>query len=248
MPDGSLFDFKPNSVLHPLLKAFANHDKTGLDDVETDKYWQVDPDYLINAVKGFAIRRSGSTPSVTAGADRRQTAVPPQLISDQTKLADQLKDLFVTFRELSDAPTDARDPQARVPAAVTRLLSAASPAKPFAREDQDAVRVLLDGISKRLDASKPERVLNYLPMKPNSPGDPAITAQSVGRGRVIFVSTSANAEWTDFPNDPSYPQLMFELLDGSLRSRDAWMNLDRGRSPGHSGGSPRGVGADPDSK
>src|SRR5262249_18208119 len=47
-------------------------------------------------------------------------------------------------------------------------------------------------------------------------------------GRVVLVTTSANEEWTDFPHDPSYPQLLFELLDGSLRSRDAWMNLTVG--------------------
>jgi hypothetical protein len=149
----------------------------------------------------------------------------PQLIAEQTHLANQIKDLFMVHRELGDAPADARDPLTRVPPAVMKLLTPASSTIPFSRDDQEAVKLLLEGIARRLESSRPERILNYLPMKTNAPIDPAITAQSVGRGRVVFISTSANQEWTDFPSDLSYPQLMFELLDGSLRSRDSWMNL-----------------------
>jgi hypothetical protein len=224
---GSRFDFKPNSVLHPLLKAFANHDKTGLDDAETDKYWQVDPDLLIETVKAMRDTQSHINEDFAASAADSKP-LSPQLILDQTKLAGQVKDLVMTHRELTDAPASARDPASRVPGAVTRLLSAASAQKPFAREDQNDVRVLLDGIFKRLESTRAERVLNYLPMKGGGTVDPAITAQTVGRGRVVFISTSANREWTRFPDNLSFPPLMFELLDGSLRSRDAWMNLTVG--------------------
>lgn len=83
-----------------------------------------------------------------------------------------------------------------------------------------------------------ERVLDYLPAgtvpststttAPHA-SDPAITAQSQGAGRVIFFSTTANADWTSFPAKPAYVTLMHELLLGSINSGDAWMNVIAGR-------------------
>jgi hypothetical protein len=75
-----------------------------------------------------------------------------------------------------------------------------------------------------------ERVLNYLPADGKSPEDPAITVHSVGEGRVVFVSTSANDEWMNFAAKPNYPPLMHELLSGSVRTGDYWMNLSVGQS------------------
>ncbi|MEO6434879.1 MAG: BatA domain-containing protein [Tepidisphaeraceae bacterium] len=55
--------------------------------------------------------------------------------------------------------------------------------------------------------------------------DPAITLHSLGEGRVVVVTTTANAEWTSFPAKPSYVALVHELLAGSVSSADRWMNL-----------------------
>jgi hypothetical protein len=68
--------------------------------------------------------------------------------------------------------------------------------------------------------SQVERVLDYLPAgsKPGAKADkaeaadPAITTHTLGRGRVVFVSTTAGPEWTSFPAKPAYVTLMHELL------------------------------------
>lgn len=228
--DGSSFDFKPKSVNHPLLRAFSNHENTGLDHVQVTKYWQVDPDYLVNLVKGFRdtqARINGECDALTQnGADPQ--SLPAPLAAEQTKLVEQLTAFFQSYRDLGESPADPRDPLGKVPPALAQLSAADLTRKPFARDAREAVKVLLDRTIRKLEPGKPERVLNYLPLKANAPVDPAITAQTVGRGRVLFISTSGNEEWTDFPNNLSYPQLLFEMLDGSLRSRDAWMNLTVG--------------------
>ncbi len=76
---------------------------------------------------------------------------------------------------------------------------------------------------------KARRVLNYLPDE-KSHVDPAITVQDVGRGRVVFFSTSANAAWTSFPAKPAYITLIHEMIAGTVSSGDAWMNLTVGDS------------------
>lgn len=75
-----------------------------------------------------------------------------------------------------------------------------------------------------------ERVLSYLPTDAKSPQDPAITVHTVDQGRVVFVSTSANDDWMNFAAKPNYPPLMHELLSGSVRTGDYWMNLTVGQS------------------
>jgi Mg-chelatase subunit ChlD len=86
--------------------------------------------------------------------------------------------------------------------------------------------------------AKAERVLNYLPAKGTSSGpstnptqseDPAITVHPLGSGRVVVVTTTANAEWTTLPVKPAYLPLMHELLSGSVSASDAWMNLTVGQ-------------------
>ncbi|MGH7867557.1 MAG: hypothetical protein ACREP9_07970, partial [Candidatus Dormibacteraceae bacterium] len=79
-------------------------------------------------------------------------------------------------------------------------------------------------------------VLRYVPtgtggsgQNPGSTGDPAITAQSLGQGHVIWVSTTANDEWTDFPAHVAYAPLMQELLAHSVKSGTYWMNLEVGQ-------------------
>ncbi len=117
------FDFNPHGVLHPLLKAFANQETSGLENAQAFGYWQTD--------------------------------VP-------------------------------NDPQLRV--------------------------------------------LNWKPAEgthvdPGTKPDPAITAQTLGQGRVVFISTSANEEWITFTRKPVYTELVNELLSGSVNVGDSWMNL-----------------------
>jgi hypothetical protein len=91
--------------------------------------------------------------------------------------------------------------------------------------------------------STTERVLNYLPAGQNAASpvaagtagagtqpaeDPAITVHTVGRGRVVFFSTTANADWTSFPAKPAYVSLLHELLDATIDPGDGWMNLTVG--------------------
>ena len=86
-------------------------------------------------------------------------------------------------------------------------------------------------------------MLNYLPAgqsaaspvvssagAPQQSEDPAITVHSTGKGRVIFFSTTANADWTTFPAKPAYLTLIHELLGGTISPGDAWMNLAVGDS------------------
>ena len=79
-------------------------------------------------------------------------------------------------------------------------------------------------------------VLKYVPtgaepgkQDPNAPGDPAIAVQPLGQGHVIWVSTTANDEWTDFPAHVAYAPLMQELLAHAVKSGTYWMNLEVGQ-------------------
>ena len=56
-----------------------------------------------------------------------------------------------------------------------------------------------------------------------------MTAQTLGQGHVIWVSTTANDEWTDFPAHVAYMPLMQELLAHSVKSGTYWMNLEVGQ-------------------
>jgi hypothetical protein len=81
------------------------------------------------------------------------------------------------------------------------------------------------------DATKAERVLDYAAAAGSAgPADPAITLHRRGAGRVVFVSTTADAEWTSFPAKPAYVALMHELLAGSIVSGDAWLNRGIGQT------------------
>jgi hypothetical protein len=73
--------------------------------------------------------------------------------------------------------------------------------------------------------STAERVLDYVGSK-----DPAITAHSLGKGRVVFFSTTANAEWNGLPPKPAFVALMHEILAGSVGIADRWMNLTIGQT------------------
>jgi hypothetical protein len=61
-----------------------------------------------------------------------------------------------------------------------------------------------------------------------APLDPAITQQTLGDGRIVLVSTSANEEWISFTRKPVYTELMNELVSGSVNAGDGWMNLNVG--------------------
>ncbi len=83
------------------------------------------------------------------------------------------------------------------------------------------------------------RILNYLPRGTSSSAnaaaasdsgasprlDPAITVQPLGDGHIVFVTTTANADWTSFPAKPAYVTLMHELVSHSVTAGDDWMNL-----------------------
>ncbi len=71
--------------------------------------------------------------------------------------------------------------------------------------------------------AKAERVLNYA-----GSGDPGITVHPLGEGRVVTVTTSANAEWTSLPVKPVYVALVHELLSGTVSAGDEWMNVQVG--------------------
>lgn len=75
-----------------------------------------------------------------------------------------------------------------------------------------------------------ERVLDFAGGRGGAgAADAAITAHSLGRGRVVFVATSSGADgWTTLPARPVFVPLVQELVGGSLASRDAWMNLTVG--------------------
>jgi hypothetical protein len=68
-----------------------------------------------------------------------------------------------------------------------------------------------------------QRVLNFLP-DDRGRADPAITLHEHGDGRVLFVATTANPDWTTLPAKPAYVTLVHELLAGSVVSGDYWMN------------------------
>lgn len=72
--------------------------------------------------------------------------------------------------------------------------------------------------------TRAQRVLSFLPDDKGAQ-DPAITLHTLGQGRVIFVSTTANADWTNLPAKVAYVTLMHELLAGTVGGGDAWMNL-----------------------
>jgi len=71
--------------------------------------------------------------------------------------------------------------------------------------------------------AKAERVLNY-----SGSNDPAVTVHPLGQGRVVVVTTTANAEWTSLPVKPVYIPFVHELLAGSVSSGDGWMNVEVG--------------------
>lgn len=83
--------------------------------------------------------------------------------------------------------------------------------------------------------AKVERVLNYI-APPDAPAsekdrrDPAITLHNLGDGRVLFYSTTANADWTTLPIKLAYVPLMHELLAGSITPAEAWLNRTVGES------------------
>jgi hypothetical protein len=73
-----------------------------------------------------------------------------------------------------------------------------------------------------------QRILNYR-SEGGRPEDPAITLHSLGNGRILFISTTANADWTSLPAKPAYVALMNELLAHAVTGGDEWMNLQVGQ-------------------
>jgi len=75
-----------------------------------------------------------------------------------------------------------------------------------------------------------ERVLDYQALPGQTRKDAAYTIQTLGSGRVIFCSTTADAndEWTAFPAKKAFPEVMLCLFLGSVSTEDNWMNLNVG--------------------
>ena len=71
-------------------------------------------------------------------------------------------------------------------------------------------------------------ILRYVSAAADAAADPVMTAHALGQGRVLWVSTSANGAWTDFPAHRAYTALMQELLAHSVKSGTFWMNLEVG--------------------
>ena len=67
--------------------------------------------------------------------------------------------------------------------------------------------------------NKVEPVLNFVG------GNPAVTLQTLGDGRIIFFATSADAEWTNFPAKPAYVALLHEILAGTVAGGERCMNI-----------------------
>lgn len=56
-------------------------------------------------------------------------------------------------------------------------------------------------------------------------GDPLVVEEPIGRGRVIWVATSADTTWTYLPLWPSYVPLIQEMLDFLLGGQLEWQNV-----------------------
>lgn len=69
-----------------------------------------------------------------------------------------------------------------------------------------------------------ERVLDFTQPTPDAPADPAVTIHALGRGRVVFIATSADADWSLMVAKPAYVTLVHELLGGAVGGGDQWMN------------------------
>ncbi len=69
-----------------------------------------------------------------------------------------------------------------------------------------------------------QRVLNFKKTSADAEAEPAITVQSIGRGRVIFVATSPDAEWSTMVAKPAYVTLVHELLGGAVGGGEQWLN------------------------
>ncbi len=80
--------------------------------------------------------------------------------------------------------------------------------------------------------SKAEHVLDYLTAdngKSGAPKDVAMTLDYLGRGRVVFCSTSADPKWTSLPAKPAYLALMQSLIAETVNVGDGWMNVAVGQ-------------------
>lgn len=80
--------------------------------------------------------------------------------------------------------------------------------------------------------SSAQRVLDFQPFAGTTRKDPAFTLHTLGRGRVIFCSTTADAndDWTAFPAKKAFPEVVLCLFLGTVSADDAWMNLSVGDS------------------
>lgn len=144
-------------------------------------------------------------------------------------------------------------PRGLLPGPLMRRVSVAPDQKPFtfAFNPSGNVHPLLKAFERQPDTglntaeittywsvdipanSNVERVLNY--EQPSAPGqgkpgdgDAGITVHPLGLGRVLYVSTSANDAWNKLPAKQNYLTLIHELINGSVRPADDWMNLTVG--------------------
>lgn len=121
------FNFNPTGNVHPMLRAFANIDKSGIDTAQVFTYWQVSP-----------------------------------------------------------------------------------------KTDLNVDRVLDFSVSKATTGA-------------SAPADPAITEHRLGDGKVVFIATTANAEWNTLPAKPAYLALVHEIVGNTVSGAERWMNIEVGQ-------------------
>ena len=81
--------------------------------------------------------------------------------------------------------------------------------RPF--RGRELAGLLTTPVDRHIKATVPEDGAAQVVLK-TSTGDPLIVEEAIGRGRVVLVTTSADASWTDMPAWPSYVPIVHELL------------------------------------
>ena len=77
-------------------------------------------------------------------------------------------------------------------------------------------------LPKDLEEQKVGVVIRYHDSADRAQGDPAIIEREIGKGRVVLVTSTADAEWSNWPQRQAYPIVMQELVKYLYRpTRDA---------------------------
>ncbi len=245
------FDFDPNKPLHPFLNLFANQPGTGLDVARIFKYWQLELDpaagaerilnYLpdpdarssvaraVRDMQGEQSRIAGEFVALHDGKTDAgaQATADQKLAADQALLAKRMDGIAEQLRAARTLPLDNRKRQA-----LEDAIKAAAESGGSLRSLSEAIKANQGGVQEAAGQANDglKRIIDKLLEAGGKLdlGDPAITTQSLGKGKVLFFSTSADNQWTSIDAKPNYVPLVHELLRNVVRSRDWWMNLSVG--------------------